>query len=324
MEINQLPLLSVIIPVYNVERYIERCARSLFSQKLENIEFIFVDDCSPDNSINVLKRVVEEFQSKCAQMHWDVRIEKMPRNSGQAAVREHGIHVSQGLYITHCDSDDWVNENIYLKMLTVAKESDADMVVCDYFRTDGEKHYTPVVGASNISLCRGRYLIDVLYQKFPWALWNKIVKKDIINKAQFYPSCNLGEDMVLVAQYIALSNKISYINSPLYYYYTNAGSIMNVTGEEKAENKYNQLKENTKILVSAMGNFLTNKELKIISPSLRFNMILPILPYVKIKKFRDIFKKEINEVFPYLFNFNIFWRYRVLFILIKMNLYPLR
>lgn len=324
MEINQLPVLSVIIPVYNVERYIERCARSLFSQKLENIEFIFVDDCSPDNSINVLMRVVEEFQRKCDQMHWVVRIEKMPGNSGQAAVREHGIHVSHGQYITHCDSDDWVNENMYLKMLTVAKESDADMVVCDYFRADSEKHLTPVVGASNNSLNRGSFLIDVLYQKFPWALWNKIVKRDIINKAQFYPTCNLGEDMVLVAQYIALSNKIGYINSPLYYYYINSGSIMNVTGEQKAENKYNQLKANTKILVSAIGNFLTKKELNVILPSLRFNMILPILPYVKKKKFRDIYNKEINEVIPYFFNFNIFWRYRVLYILIKMNLYPLR
>ena len=135
-----MPKVSVLVPVYGVEKYIERCARSLFEQTMDDIEFIFVDDCTPDHSIEILKSVIEEYRLRFAEKKYEVRIERLPTNSGLAAVRRHGIQLATGDYIINCDSDDWVDVTMYEKMYNKAIEEDADMVVCDYYRSDGVTH----------------------------------------------------------------------------------------------------------------------------------------------------------------------------------------
>ena len=97
-----MPAVSVIIPVCKVEPYMARCARSLFGQTLDDIEFLFIDDCSPDRSIDVMREVLAEFPARKDQ----VTVFRMPRNSGQAAVRMQGIALARGEYVIHCDSDD--------------------------------------------------------------------------------------------------------------------------------------------------------------------------------------------------------------------------
>ena len=121
---------SVIIPVYGVEKYIERCAKSLFEQTLHDIEYLFIDDCSPDNSIKILESLLDSYPSRKA----NTRILKMSTNSGQAAVRMRGMKEATGEYLIHCDSDDWVDHQMYEKMYNYAKSNDYDMVWCDYYR----------------------------------------------------------------------------------------------------------------------------------------------------------------------------------------------
>ena len=111
-----MPKLSVIIPMYGVEKYIGRCAESLFAQTLEDVEFIFIDDCTPDRSVEILQEVIDRNQPRFAGMNWIVRIEHMPTNGGQAAVRRHGVEVATGDYLIHCDSDDWVEPDAYKRM----------------------------------------------------------------------------------------------------------------------------------------------------------------------------------------------------------------
>lgn len=95
---------SVIIPVYNVEKYIEHCARSLMEQTLMDIEYIFVDDCTPDHSMEILQRVLTDYPERLES----IRIIHHTQNSGLATVRNTGLQIAQGEYIIHCDSDDWV------------------------------------------------------------------------------------------------------------------------------------------------------------------------------------------------------------------------
>ena len=97
-----MPKVTVIIPVYGVEKYISRCARSLFEQTLDDIEYIFVDDCTKDNSIGVLQEVLEQYPQRREQ----TRIVKLLVNSGQAAARKYGMQLATGDYIIHCDGDD--------------------------------------------------------------------------------------------------------------------------------------------------------------------------------------------------------------------------
>ena len=133
-----MPKVSVIIPVYGVEKYIERCARSLFEQTLNDIEYIFVDDCSPDKSIEILEHIVEEYRPRFTREKKVVRIERMLTNSGLPAVRKHGIQFSTGEYVIHCDSDDWVHPEMYERLYNYAVTGDYDMVWCDYYRSDGK------------------------------------------------------------------------------------------------------------------------------------------------------------------------------------------
>ena len=94
------PLISIIVPVYNVSRYIERCARSLFEQSLNDIEYIFVDDCSPDNSIEILHQILSDYPSRMAQ----VKIISHEKNRGVAAARNTGLKLASGEFIAQCDS----------------------------------------------------------------------------------------------------------------------------------------------------------------------------------------------------------------------------
>ena len=125
-----MPKLSVIVPIYGVEKYIERCARSLFEQTLEDIEYIFIDDCTLDKSIGILKRLIEEYRTSLKEKNYSVTIEKMPKNTGLPGVRKYGIQLATGEYVIHCDSDDWVDFDMYRLMYEKAKADDADVVSC--------------------------------------------------------------------------------------------------------------------------------------------------------------------------------------------------
>ena len=156
-----MPKVSVIIPVYGVENYIERCARSLFEQTLDEIEYLFINDCTQDNSIDVLKKVLKEYPSRQSQ----VIIHHMDKNSGQAVVRQWGMTHARGEYIIHCDSDDWVSFEMYEKMLDFAKDKNYDIVYCDYYSSDGTNK-NRVIQKTKSVLLQG-------------PVWNKIVKRSI-------------------------------------------------------------------------------------------------------------------------------------------------
>ena len=121
---------SVIIPVYNVEQYIERCARSLFGQTLSEMEFIFVDDGTPDRSIDVLKLVLEDYPKRKEQ----TIILKNDTNRGQMQTRIRGQLSAKGEYLAAVDSDDWIESNAFENLYKRAKETDADAVVFGYHR----------------------------------------------------------------------------------------------------------------------------------------------------------------------------------------------
>ena len=118
---------SVIIPFYKVERYIKRCATSLLTQTLDDVEFIFVDDASPDSSRDILLSVIKEHPEKA------VTILTHQSNKGLPAARNTGLGVATGDYIYHCDSDDWLEPDMLEKLVGSAERNDADIVYCDFW-----------------------------------------------------------------------------------------------------------------------------------------------------------------------------------------------
>ena len=248
-----MPKISVIIPVYGVEKYIERCVRSLFEQTLDDIEFIFVDDCTPDRSIEILRSIIEEYRLRFAEKKYEVRIVRMPTNSGLAAVRRHGIQLATGDYIIHCDSDDWVDVTMYEKMYNKAIEEQADMVVCGYRETDGVNDLR--VGSHSFTT-KDEYIARMLYGKETWTVWDKLCRRKLYEGIE-YPIYSMGEDMLFTFQIVLKANNVSIVNEILYNYFFNPASITKVQSDEKRFSNWLQSLDNA------------NKVLKILNETTR-------------------------------------------------------
>lgn len=225
-----MPKVSVLVPVYGVEKYIERCARSLFEQTLDDIEYIFVDDCTPDRSIEILSEIIEEYRPRFEREGKTCRILRMPENGGLAAVRRYGIQFCTGEYVIHCDSDDWVETDMYELMYREAKRIDADMVICGFRMTDGEnvlREDLPVFTDKD-ALIR-----SMLTAADSWVLWTRLCKRTLYADGIIYPQYSMGEDMVLTTQLVLRAERFGIVPKPLYNYRFNTESISNTTDPDK-------------------------------------------------------------------------------------------
>lgn len=238
-----MPKVSVIIPVYGVEKYIERCARSLFEQTLDDIEYLFIDDCSPDKSIEILKGVLEEYPHRKSQ----VTIHRMDGNSGQAKVREWGMKHATGDYVIHCDSDDWVDVSMYKKLYEKAKEENADVVFCNYY--EALKGYNKIYKRKLRIEKKEDTITDLLIGKSDAKpLWASMVKHTILNNI-IYPSGNQGEDSVIMLQAIYHSKLMVRLDDALYYYCINPNSICHTIKPEALLNNIEGVVENHNLII---------------------------------------------------------------------------
>ena len=215
---------SVCIPVYGVEKYIERCARSLFEQTMrDGIEFVFVNDCTPDKSIEILEQVLSEYPHRKEQ----TKIVHHESNKGLVGARNTGLTHAVGEYIIHCDSDDWVELDMYEKMYNAAKENDADMVYCDYMR-EGNGSSTQCAGG-NSSIAEDLQK-EMLNRQSLGHLWNRLYRKHIAQEIcfDFCPDhiC-FGEDLLRNMFMLNHSNRIIKISKYFYHYRRNQNSIVN-------------------------------------------------------------------------------------------------
>lgn len=211
------PKLSVIIPIYGVENSIEKCAESLFRQTLDDIEYIFVNDCTPDRSMLVLQSVINRYPDRSNQ----IRIINLLVNSRQAAARNAGLMQAKGEYVIHCDPDDWVDPTLYEDMYSLATGHDYDIVSCDYFiesKNDSRQLIVlPTVNTPMDVLCCNRYYI--------FTLWAHMVRHSIItnNSLEFFPDINCSEDIGFMARVFAVSKTIGHNPNKSYYHYIKSG-----------------------------------------------------------------------------------------------------
>lgn len=234
---------SVVVPVYGAEKYIERCARSLFEQTLKEIEYVFVNDCTQDKSIEILKQIINDYPER----QGSISIINLAQNEGSAIARATGLKNCHGKYIIQCDSDDWVERNAYELMYDKAEKNDADVVICDFYTTNGknEKIYPATHPTERL-----QWISDMLYMKSSWSLCNKLFKANIYQNKLTFPQYSMGEDCAIVLQLAYYCKKIKHVEKPLYYYYNNTASIVN---RKSAEAQYQRFFE-------AMHNSLLVKD----------------------------------------------------------------
>lgn len=220
-------LLSVIIPVYNVEAYLERCVTSIISQDYTNLEIILVDDGSPDKSGQMCDQYAEK----------DLRIRVIHKtNGGLSSARNAGLAVAKGDYISFVDSDDSIMPNMYSTMVRIIEENGLDILACGVRRIKKGKITEPVFD-EKINIMTGYdAMVDCLAND-GGAVWNKIYTKDAIGSVRF-PEGRIFEDSAVTYLFMANSRKVGYISKAFYCYYYNGNSITQTSFKPKARWDY--------------------------------------------------------------------------------------
>lgn len=224
------PKVSVIIPVYKVEQYIEKCARSLFEQTLKEIEYIFVDDSSPDNSINVLEEIIALYPERIS---W-VRIVRHEKNKGLTSTRNSGIAVAKGEFIAHCDSDDWIEPNMYEEMYECAKKTFADAVYCDINMVHDKYNeiYKAALHSNDKTVFIRNYIASVWTSLCNTLIKSEIYKKNNLRSPEHLCYC---EDFWLSVRLFYYANRVSYMEKSFYNYNRNNGGSIVHTLDRKTE-----------------------------------------------------------------------------------------
>lgn len=225
--------ISVCIPVYGVEEYIGRCSRSLFEQTLQDgIEFIFVNDCTKDKSIEILTQVLDEYPNRKKQ----VQIIHANRNGGSAETRNIAMSHAKGKYIIYCDSDDWVEPDMYEILLEMALSTDADMVICGFTWEYPDKSIPTTIQLLNSPV---DYVVDMLSSKIHCSTWNKLIRRELYSETGiFFPrGINMWEDVNVIIPLTYHCRKISVVNRSLYHY--EQSNALSYTHELSPKSLYN-------------------------------------------------------------------------------------
>lgn len=208
------PLVSILVPVYRVEQYIERCARSVFRQTYQNVEYIFVDDASDDSSIDILNRIILDYPNRSEK----VVIIRHNKNKGLAAARNTAIEACHGDFVFHVDSDDWVETNAIELLVRKHLETGADIVsgeALDDANGIKTKHLS-----SGWNLDKKTLLIHLLTYKVSTTLWRRLIRKSLYTDYNIFfdERGSGGEDFQVFPRLVYYANKISGINDIIYYY----------------------------------------------------------------------------------------------------------
>ena len=296
---NDKNLISIIVPIYNVEKYLKRCIDSIINQTYKKLEIILVDDGSKDNS----GKICDKYAKK------DIRIKVIhKKNEGVSEARNVGLKVSTGEYIGFVDADDYIEPNMYEEMSDNLKENNADIVICDYNTNDREKQrktkqeknhkYTNNIEIISKDEACNKLFFDYSCRGF---LWNKLYKRDILCNAGkiilFDKNIKILEDLVYNYIIFQNANKIVYNHHPFYNYIQREDSVLN-SGYSMANmtsrmalGKLIKIVKNEKIRDNLKREYL--REISCICAYLAKNNLMDQETIDKLKKEKKKYKAEI-------------------------------
>lgn len=301
-------MISILVPVYNVAPYIERCARSLFEQSYKYLEFIFVNDCTPDDSISILKNVINDYPG----IEKKIQIINHPRNMGLAAARNTAVRAANGEYIIHVDSDDYLDKFAIENLYKNAIANSSELVICDFMfvNSNGCK-----VQKNEFHNDKSEYIHSLITRKSLVNIIGMFIKKDLLvnNDLWEIEGLNTGEDYLMTPRIAYLASKISKVDKPLYYYNrTNVASYTaNIT-----DNSVNQIIEVQDRLIKYLSDLNQTAEFRLqLEESCIYNKItlLYCAPLSSFKKISILY----NDIDWNKFNLKI--KHRIVLRMIKSN-----
>lgn len=228
-------IISVIVPIYKVEEYLERCINSILNQTYKHLEIILVNDGSPDKCPNIC----EEYAKK------DDRIKVIHKeNGGLSDARNYGLNIAIGKYISFVDSDDYIEKNMYQDMINELRKNNADIISCAINNVYSDRSVSSDI-EERVYDTESALKDLILGRNLNQTVWNKLYKKDVINGILFEKG-KINEDDFWTYQVFSNSKKIITLNKALYNYIHRESSIMGQGYSEKnlngLEARYNQYK----------------------------------------------------------------------------------
>ena len=270
-----MPEVSVIIPVYNTDKYLEKSLDSLTSQTLKDIEIICVNDGSTDNSLAVLQKYADK-DSRIIVINQEHKM--------QGAARNAGIKIAEGEYIGFVDSDDWVDKDYFEKLYNAVKKYDSDIALATNIRTGHGKT------KKRLNITKEEYLTDLQNKVDACHLWkdgcptNKIYRADLLRENEIlFPEGVICEDKIFTTKAVYYANGIVTVPNVYYYYFRNSCSTVKTKGQNVVKNKIdyrNQARLEVLNFLKSKNANLRDKDFWAVTKEIKFLGI----PIIKVKE----------------------------------------
>lgn len=318
---------SFAVTLYNESKWIERAARHLFEQTMDDLEYVFINDGSTDDSVDIILHVLEDYPRRKNQ----VRIINHEHNMGCAAAKRDSFLYATGDYVLSSDADDYVDIHIAEKLYNKAVETDADMVVCNAWFENAKRpgeffihDFLPegVVGdGENVRF-------GIITRQTFGSLWTRLVKREIYTKNEImWPVSNKICDQPITVQLAYYSKKIAGVPEPLYYYFYHESSVSRDVTKEARTKIFESFKTNFQLIVDFLkskGAYEEYEPYLILNYKARIRNLL--IKYIDDRQVHKLWKKtfpEVNRV--YLLGSELYkpsYRERIWFICVWLGLYP--
>lgn len=281
--------ISIIVPVYNVSSYLNECITSILGQNLENVEYIFVDDCSDDGGFDDLIRLIEISYSFLS-----VSFIRHSKNRGVSSTRNTGLMHAQGDYIIFIDADDILDRNMLSKLLIKARICQSDIVCCDFYNVYNKSQLKVIQKPYN---SKEENIKALLTGKLTGALWNKLIDRNLFinHDIKFPDGLNMLEDLRVCVKLFYYAENIAYVEEALYYYHKNrVGSITRSDTFKYNYINYERLINTQKIeeFLMQKGLFVYKHEINILKLMSKKSLLITAKDIAALKKWKAIFPES--------------------------------
>ena len=269
---NTNPLVSILIPIYNVEKYLGKCLDSVFSQTYKNVEFVFVDDCSTDNSYNVLISSIK--QNNIPEYKYTIVSHK--QNEGIAVSRADCIANAKGEYVQFVDSDDWIEPDMTETLVEATKSSQIDLVGCYFIKdflsgkqTRHSENYSQSC-AENMVLCINYDISTVL--------WKMLIRRSLFSYFKITPHVDIVEDYIISVKLYFYANSFAVVDKYMYHYVQyNEGrvsfqTLRSITNHIKGVKEVEEFLKTKELITPNISNLFNLRKFNIKSNFLTKNM----------------------------------------------------
>lgn len=259
-------LISVIVPCYNVEKYVEKTLLCLVGQTYKNIEILVIDDCSTDSTYSILKKFQKEHSDK-------IKLFKNTQNGGLAYTRNKGLEYAKGNYVGFIDSDDYIDSNYYEELITTLKNEKADIVITDIVLVDenGKR-----IGVTPKACIGDVNKINIISNGMASSSCNKLFKKEIIEKYPFLEG-KINEDVAAILPALINSDNLAYTDKVCYYYVQRNTSIQNSKFSDKRYDMFDAVEV-------CLDRIKNSKDYEQYKEIILYHQLLMLYVYVIIKQ----------------------------------------